>query len=92
VDYRKRLRDIAEVGRSSLTEVEELPYETVLHFRPSVSTADRLQTIVTQEAACCAFLDLSLRASDSDLVLTVRAPEAAGPIVTDLIRSFRGVI
>jgi hypothetical protein len=90
VDYRERLEEIAEIGRASLTEVEEHPHETVLHFRPSVSTADRLQSIVSQEAACCAFLDMSLRAGGSDLVLTVRAPEAARPIVTDLIRTFRG--
>lgn len=89
-DYRERLAEVAEVGRSSLIEVEERPNEIVLHFRHSPSTQDRLRTIVSQEAACCAFLDLSLRATDTELVLTLRAPEAARPIVTDLIQSFRG--
>jgi hypothetical protein len=72
-------------------EVKELPNESVLHFRYSASTRDRLRAIVSQEAACCAFLDLSLRDSDTELVLTLRAPAEARPIVADLIRRFRGV-
>jgi hypothetical protein len=90
-DYRERLAEVAEVGRSSLIEVKELPNESVLHFRYPASTRDRLRAIVSQEAACCAFLDLSLRASDTELVLTLRAPAEARPIVADLIRRFRGV-
>jgi hypothetical protein len=90
VDYRERLADIAEVGRSSLIDVEERPHESVLRFRNSPSTRDGLRQIVSKEAACCAFLDLSLRASDTELVLTVRGPAEARPIVSDLIRSFRG--
>jgi hypothetical protein len=45
---------------------------------------------VAQEAACCAFLDLSLETSDKELVHTLAAPEEARLIVDDLVRSFRG--
>lgn len=89
-DYRERLDEIAEVGRSSLIDVEERPHESVLRFRNSPSALDRLREIVSKEAACCAFLSLALRASDSEVVLTVRGPAGARPVVSDLIRSFRG--
>lgn len=89
-DYRERLDEIAEVGRSSLIDVEERPHEGVLRFRNSPSALDRLREIVSKEAACCAFLSLALRASDSEVVLTVRGPAGARPVVSDLIRSFRG--
>ena len=87
-DYRERLDEIAEVG--SLIDVEERPHESVLRFRNSPSALDRLREIVSKEAACCAFLSLALRASDSEVVLTVRGPAGARPVVSDLIRSFRG--
>lgn len=89
-DYRERLAAISEVGASSLIDVDERPGVTVLRFRSSIETRDQLRTIVSQEAACCAFLDLSLDASDEEIVLTLAAPEEARPIVEDLIRSFRG--
>ena len=87
-DYRERLDEIAEVG--SLIDVEERPHESVLRFQNSPSALDRLREIVSKEAACCAFLSLALRASDSEVVLTVRGPAGARPVVSDLIRSFRG--
>jgi hypothetical protein len=58
-EYRERLAAISKVGGSSLINVEERPRHTVLHFRYSAKTRDELQTIVAQEATCCAFLDLS---------------------------------
>jgi hypothetical protein len=90
-DYRERLAAISEVGSSSLIAVQEGPRETVMRFRHSSETRDGLRTIVAQEAECCAFLDVSLRALEDELVLTLRAPEEARPIVDDLIRSFRAV-
>jgi hypothetical protein len=85
-----RLAVISKVGTSSLIDVEERPRETVLHFRYSTGTRDELHTIVSQEAACCAFLNLSLGISDEELILTLAAPEEARLIVDDLVRSFRG--
>jgi hypothetical protein len=89
-EYGERLAAISRVGGSSLINVEERPRQTVLHFRYSTKTRDELQTIVAQEADCCAFLDLSLETSDEELVLTLTAPEEARLIVDDLVRSFRG--
>jgi hypothetical protein len=89
-EYDVRLAAISRVGGSSLINVEERPRQTVLHFRYSTKTRDELQTIVAQEADCCAFLDLSLETSDEELVLTLAAPEEARLIVDDLVRSFRG--
>jgi hypothetical protein len=89
-EYRERLAAISRVGGSSLIDVEERTHQTVLHFRYSTKTRDELQSIVAQEAACCAFLDLSLGTSNEELVLRVAAPEEARPIVDDLVRSFRG--
>jgi hypothetical protein len=89
-EYRERLAAISKVGGSSLISAEERPHHTVLHFRYSAKTRDELQTIVAQEAACCAFLDLSLGTSDEELVLRIAAPEEVRAIVDDLVRSFRG--
>jgi hypothetical protein len=89
-DYRERLAAISKIGASSLIDVAERPSETVMRFRYSAETLDKLRTIVSQEAACCAFLDLSLGILDEEIVLTLAAPEEARPIVEDLVRSFRG--
>lgn len=90
-DYRERLAAISEIGSSSLITVQEGPRETVMRFRHASETRDKLRMIVSQEAKCCAFLDLSLRTLKDELVLTLRAPEEARPIVDDVIRSFRAV-
>jgi hypothetical protein len=89
-DYRERLAAVSEVGASSLIDIEEHGRETVLRFRSSTEARDKLEMIVSQEAECCAFLDLSLVTSGEELVLTLVAPEEARPIVDDLIGSFRG--
>jgi hypothetical protein len=89
-DYRERLAAIAEVGASSLLGIERRSDARVLRFRPSTETDERLRAIVAAEAECCAFLDLSLAATNDELVLTIVGPDEATPIVDDLVASFRG--
>jgi hypothetical protein len=89
-DYRERLAAITEVGASSLINVDERLAETVMRFRFSSESRDKLQTIVSKEAECCAFLDLSLTTSNDELVLRLVAPDEARPIVDDLVGSLRG--
>jgi hypothetical protein len=85
-----RLADMAELGRKSLIGVDDASAEPVVRFRDDTETRQRLETIVAAEAQCCAFLDLDLQQGLDGLELTLRGPEAAAPIVRDLVAAFRG--
>ena len=56
---------------------------------PSLSRGRaRLEAIVAAEAECCPFLDMDLREEDGALVLEIRAPQEAEPLVADLVSAF----
>ncbi len=42
------------------------------------------------ESRCCAFLTLAVRDEPHRVVLTIRAPEGAEPVVRRLVGAFRG--
>lgn len=86
----QRLAAIAEIGKSSLICRELEGGQNLLRFRASETTRRRLEDIVTAEAACCAFLDLSLSEEDDELLLTIAAAEDARVIADELARAFVG--
>jgi hypothetical protein len=84
----RRLTAIAELGAESLVEHVEDGGRHVLRFQRDPRSRSRLEGIVSAEAACCAFLDLSLDDDGDHLVLSVAAPETGQPTADGFARAF----
>jgi hypothetical protein len=89
-DLRQRLSEIAEVGADSLIGRSTDGDRHLLRFRADAQTRRRLAAIVTAEAKCCSFLDLSLEARSGELVLSIHAPDGGQPIADQLAAAFVG--
>jgi len=89
-ELQERLREIAEVGATSLIERSTEGDRHLLRFRSDAETHRRLEAIVAAEAKCCSFLDLSLEERGGELILTVGAPENGQPIADELAAAFAG--
>jgi hypothetical protein len=86
-----RLEAMAALGRDALDSAEVTGLRAVLRFRRTVpDVSDRLDAIVAAEAECCRFLDMRVREDADVLVLTIIAPEAAAPVLEQLVAAFRG--
>lgn len=73
-DLRRRLDEIAALGRESLRSRSADGDRQILRFRADPATQQRLGEIVAAEARCCAFLDLDLTQEGDELVLRIAAP------------------
>jgi hypothetical protein len=89
-DYRERLSSIRKLGEVAFLDMEARPDGAVLSFRNSEQVQAELSSIVDAEAACCSFLELSVRSEGERLILTISSPPEAMPVVRDLTASFRG--
>ncbi|MFC9891919.1 heavy metal-responsive transcriptional regulator [Streptomyces pilosus] len=56
-----------------------------LTFPPAPELAAELASLAASEQDCCAFFDFTLNLAPARLTLTVRAPEAAGALLADLL-------
>jgi hypothetical protein len=90
-ELQQRLAAIAEVGADSLFSHDTEGDRHLLHFRAGATARRRLEGIIAAEAACCAFLDLSLIEEGDRLVLSVAAPEDAQALADGFARAFTGV-
>ncbi len=59
-ERQRRLSTIRRLGEAALLDVEARPGGALLSFRDSDGVRDQLAAIVHAEAACCAFLGLTL--------------------------------
>ena len=59
-----------------------------LRFRANGDTRARLEAIVAAEAECCPFLNMDLREEAGALVLEIRAPQGAEPVVAEMVSAF----
>lgn len=87
-DLERRVAEIAEVGAESLLSREAQGGGHRLRFRKDDATRQRLEGIVTAEAECCAFLDLSLGEDDGELILWIAGPEDARALADGLAGAF----
>lgn len=62
----------------------EIPDGVRLTFPASAQLAGQVAVLAAAEQGCCAFFDFTLHLSPAALELTVRAPEAAAPLLADL--------
>ena len=91
-DRQRRLTAIRRLGEAALLDVEARPDGSLLSFRDSDGVRDQLAAIVHAEAACCAFLGLTIDSEAGRLTLTISAPPDAMPTVRELTASFQGTI
>lgn len=63
---------------------EEVADGLRLTFPPGAELASELAVLAVAEQDCCGFFDFTLQLNRTELVLTVRAPEAAAPMLADL--------
>ncbi|MGX1885347.1 heavy metal-responsive transcriptional regulator [Streptomyces sp. NPDC055287] len=63
---------------------EEMSDGLRLTFPATADPAGRLAALAAAEQGCCSFFDFTLHLSPAVLELTVRAPEAAAPLLTDV--------
>lgn len=83
-----RLAEIAAVGAESLLERSADGSSHLLRFRADEATRRRLEAIVSAEAQCCAFLDLSLEKRGDGLILSIGAPEDGQSVADGLAAAF----
>jgi len=89
-DFGPRLSSIRRLGEVAFLDLEARPDGAVLSFRNSEQVRAELSSIVDAEAACCSFLELSVRSNGERLILTISSPPEAMPVVRELTASFRG--
>ncbi|MET8747450.1 heavy metal-responsive transcriptional regulator [Streptomyces sp. NPDC004728] len=70
------------VGRAE--NREEIPDGLRLTFRAGMELAGQVAALAAAEQGCCSFFDFTLHLTPAALELTVRAPEAAAPLLADL--------
>lgn len=87
-DLEQRMAEIAELGAESLIGRSHDGGRHLLRFRADLETRRRLEAIVTAEAACCAFLGLSLSQRGDELVLSIDAPEEGRDVSDGLAAAF----
>lgn len=63
---------------------EEIPGGLRLTFPATAELTGRLASLAAAEQGCCPFFDFTLHLTPAAVELTVRAPEAAGPLLADL--------
>jgi len=91
-ERQRRLSAIRRLGEAALLNVEARPDGALLSFRDSDGVRDQLAAIVHAEAACCAFLGLTIDSEAGRLTLTISAPPDPMPTVRELTASFQGTI
>jgi hypothetical protein len=87
-DLRQRLNTIAEIGADSLIGRGHDGDRHLLYFRSDRATRRRLEEIVTAEAECCAFLDLTLEDRGEELLLSVAAPRSEQVAADEIAAAF----
>jgi len=85
-----RLAEMSALGAQALTRAELDGRHAGLRFAARPGLWARLDAVVAAEAQCCAFLDMRLREEGGDLVLDVRAPAGAEPVLAEIVAAFRG--
>jgi hypothetical protein len=76
-----RLALIAALAADGLLERVPTAAGLRVRLRDTPVIEQRTRELVAAESTCCAFLDFELSREDGDLVLDVRGPDAARPVI-----------
>jgi hypothetical protein len=85
-DYQQRTRQLAELAGSRLRSRTRIAGGQRLAFQGAPGLEGRLRDAVAAEASCCAFLTMTLYASEdgTELVLDVTGPADAQAMIAEL--------
>jgi hypothetical protein len=80
---------LRRLGAAALIEGRREASRLLLRFRPEA--ADDVRELVRAESECCAFLRFEVDAGRREVVLEVRGPAEAGPVLDDFLAVLSGV-
>lgn len=83
-----RLNEIRAVSRAALRSKATAGTHAVLTFDPAHGVRERLAAILAAEAACCAFLTMTLADDPDAITITIDAPTDAEPVLDELLAAF----
>jgi hypothetical protein len=83
-DRQERFREFAELGAAALLEAERTADGARLRLRDGPGVRSALSRLIEAERSCCSFLEFTVDAGGSDLVVEVSGPPAAGPLIDRL--------
>jgi hypothetical protein len=83
-EYRSRTADLSALARLALRSREPMADGERLTFAASAAIEDELRAAIAAEARCCSFLTMELGGEGEDLVLYIRGPELARPVIAEL--------
>ena len=86
-DLARRRRDIADLTRDALLERAAIPGGLRARFRRDRQTKAALERLVAAERECCPFLDLAIERGADELVLVLRGPREAEPLIGAFVGS-----
>jgi MerR family copper efflux transcriptional regulator len=89
-DRRARLREFSSLSSRVLGAESTGGGGSLIRFRPDGDTQSQLRRIMAAERECCPFLDLSLTENESDLTLSIEAPEDAKPMIAEIVDTLTG--
>lgn len=87
-ELEERLAAISSLGTDALIARDRDGSRQRLRFRADAEVRRRLEAIVAAEAQCCAFIDLTLREENGELILQVAAPAGAEQVAEGLAAAF----
>jgi hypothetical protein len=84
-DRSQRAHEIASLSDRVLAVHSEGGRGAVVSFQGDMESKARLERLVDAEQECCPFLDLSLSERGSELMLSIRGPEGAEPVIGEIV-------
>jgi hypothetical protein len=82
----KRLAEMSSLGQAALIDAQDDATSAELRFAAGTGVRARIDAA---ESQCCAFLDMTITDEPDTIVLTIEAPEDAGPVLAELVDTFR---
>jgi MerR family transcriptional regulator, copper efflux regulator len=81
---------MAALGRDALLASRAGATHAELRFAARAGVRARLEDLAAAEARCCPFLDMAIADEGDAVVLAIDAPEAAAPVLAELVGAFGG--
>jgi hypothetical protein len=82
--YAERIARLAALSRDALLDRSPIAGGERLAFADAPGIEERLEAAIEAEAVCCAFLTFALRREPGRLLLDIRGPVQAQPVIADL--------
>jgi hypothetical protein len=88
-DRPARQAQMTALGRDALLGAAVDDAHAELRFAARPGVRDRVERFAAAEAECCPFLSMAVDAEPGGVVLTIDGPDAARPVLLELVAAFR---